>query len=528
VKKYFKFLCPKKCTRIHILRFILRGSGWTKEKIQQGWLAVLMLMAVGFSQGGIINPAMDGTFIQIDGSVSQRTLAQWGKEFALMRTIGMHTVITGAARWNDTVYYPSSAAGVTQVGNQPIEKILTVADTTGMDVYLGVYMDDDWWSNEGNASVMDDMASKSTTVAAELWSLYSTHPSLKGWYLTPEIDNWTTREETNRKTMVSHFLQPVSDYCHKISGLPVSIAPFFNSSLPMTATDWEGWWVKTLNEATSVNLIIMQDGMGTHSGNLSTTIPAYFGAVGRACDSTGRTLWSDMEIFDQVSTSPFYAIPATLSRITAQIQYERTIVPGLVCWEYYYYMSPNRGVNEGTLYSQYSAYLYGAPYSVKTNLALNCAYTLQPAPSSSYPDTGMAELTDGIIAGYNWTSQVGWSNPASHPLLTVDLGASKSGLVEFWASFLQDTGSGVYLPEGVEVLISANGTDFTSVGTMTAPAILNNQASNVYVLSGVTTSGRYIRFDVTPHAGTWLMCNELQAYQQESQTSVECWEFVTE
>lgn len=492
------------------------------------WVVIGLVLLVSSGWGEIVNPQMDGTFIQIDGSVSQRTFTQWGNELALMRTIGMNTVITGAGRWGDTVYYPSSAAGVAETGSQPFEKILTVADTTGMSVYLGLFMDDGWWSNEGNGTFLDGMASKSTTVAGELWSLYSTHSSLKGWYITPELDNWTTREESTRQTMVNHFLRPVSDYCHQISGLPVAIAPFFNSSLPMTATNWESWWVSTLSEASSVDLIIMQDGMGTHSGNLETTIPAYFGAVKRACDSTGRTLWSDMEIFDQISTSPFTAIPATLSRITAQIQYERTIVPGLVCWEYYYYMSPNRGIPEGELYSQYSAYLYGVPYSVKTNVALNCTYTAQPAVSTSYPDTGNAELTDGVIATYNWAGQVGWSNPLTHPLITIDLNSSRNNLVEFWASFLMDTSSGVYLPEQVNVSVSDNGIDFTSAGVLTAPSSINTQASNVFVLSGCNLSGRYIRFEVTPHAGTWLMANELQVYQQETQTSVECWEFMAE
>ena len=155
-------------------------------------IIVLGIYTIGISlvcNYGFASITLDGSFIEIDDSVASRSLAQWGNELALMRTIGMNTVITQIARYDSTVYYPSTTTGVSQSGNQPLEKILTVADTTGMTVYLGLYYDDSWWSNETNVTYLTTLTIKTKSVIDELWSLYSSHPSWKGWYISTEPDN---------------------------------------------------------------------------------------------------------------------------------------------------------------------------------------------------------------------------------------------------------------------------------------------------------------------------------------------------
>jgi hypothetical protein len=475
----------------------------------------IILVSMGYAVRGL-----DGAFFQIDNSNANWSLSRWGQDLAAMRTVNMNTVICGTAVFETNAYYPGcSLSGVTVQG-QPLDKILTIADTTGMTVHLGLLYEGAWWSNEGNTTYLNTITDKNKIVINELFSLYSSHPSWKGWYIPTETDNWTTRIESDRQNLVNYYLRPVSDYCHsKTPTKIVSLAPFFNDSLPMNPTDWRDWWVRTLTEATSLDLIMLQDGIGAGGGHFSS-VSTYFPALKQAIvDSTHRMFWSDLEIFKDTVTWQ----PAPIGRITTQIAAENPWISGFTCWEFPYYMSPVKGPVQAQLYSYYSSYINGIPIPIKTNIALHKSYTISPSSSTTYSDSG-GELTDGIVPNtYDWGSNIGWANPVSYPMITLDLGSVYTNITDVWGYCLRDTTAAIYEPQYMIVSTSTNGSSYTFVGNAPKPASLLNLGTSIYKWAGSGFSGRYIRCILVPTGSAWTFINEIEVYQTTLTTLVEHW-----
>ena len=469
-------------------------------------LFCLILIGILFVSQSYAVRGLDGSFLAINNTNASWSLSRWGEELGYLRAINMNTVICWCSVYSTNSFYTScSLPGVTFQG-EPLKKILTIADTTGMSVILGLWADDYWWTNEQNTTYLASICNKSKVICNELWSQFSTHPSLKGWYFWQELDNLNHVNESDRVNMVNYFLRPLSDYCKaKTLNKWVSIAPFFNDALQQPP-EYEIWWKKTLTETTSLNLIIPQDGIGVNHASFST-LSAYFKALKNACDSTGRTMWSDLELFDSGGN------PAPISRITTQIAVENQYVSGFVSWDYIYCMSPNSGSAQAQLYSDYQAYLTGSISTAKANIALHKPYTLNPTPSPTWPDSG-GELTDGSMPNYNWASEVGWENPASYPMVTIDLGTIHNNITEVWGYCLRDTGSAVNEPQYMIVSTSTNGSIYTFVGNAPKPGVLYNPGTNIYKWSGSSFAGRYLRCVLVPTGTAWTMINEVEAYEQ--------------
>ncbi|MFB3896385.1 MAG: DUF4434 domain-containing protein [bacterium] len=485
----------------------------------------ILLIATAFAVRGL-----DGAFFQIDKNNANWSLIRWGQDLAAMRAVNMNTVICAYAVFDSSAFYPGcSLSGVTVLG-QPLDKILTIADTTGMTVHLGLVYEAAWWNNEANTTYLDTITEKNKTVINELYALYNSHSSWQGWYIPTETDNWTTRLESSRQNLVNHYLRPVSDYCHaKDSTKIVSLAPYFNYQLAMDPTSWKGWWMSTLSEATSLDLIMLQDGVGAQAKNYTSSssyfiqVTAYFSAVKQATDSTHRILWSDLEIFSDTSTWQ----SASIDRITTQIDLENPYVANFTCWEFPYYMSPNKGVTQSLLYSNYSAYINGIDIPAKTNLALHKTYTVTPSPSPTYPDSG-GELTDGLIPDNNWSSELGWFNPGAYPIITLDLGSVYTDITDVWGYCLRDTTAAIYEPQYMMVSTSTNGTSYTFVGNAPKPGAIYDRGTNIYKWNGDGFSGRYIRCVLVPPGNLWTMINELEVYQTSLPIPLELFDFFSE
>ncbi len=135
----------------------------------------------------------------------------------------------------------------------------------------------------------------------------------------------------------------------------------------------------------------------------------------------------------------------------------------------------------------------------------------------AYPDTDGKELTDGLKPADGadmfvdewaaWTGQ--------HPKfaeegikITIDLGEVKDiAKVDIWHG-TQFLGNGVVAPAGIEVLVSEDGTTFTSMGSVTPEdsATVNSLCASV---TG-EASGRYVQINV--NSGNWAFFSEIEVY----------------
>lgn len=456
--------------------------------------------------GNAASAELNGAFVWLAWNPGW-SQARWSEELALMRGIGMNIVITGYSVNERVADYPTSLPALSASGHNPIEKILTDADAHGMDVYLGLILENAWWS-QTSAAYYDGLAQLSMDVAAELYSLYSTHPSLKGFYLPEEIDNCRFVSETARQTLVQHLLKPVSDYIKTLNPqLVFCEAPFYNPSCQQPS-DHAQWWIDTLTEAPNFDLVIPQDGIGARPGVITLEIiEDYFAAYKAACDATGRTLWSDLEVFEQVGVMD---PPPTIDRIVSQIETEQPFVERIVIWEWGY-VTPHHSIRALDFTENYKRYLSGKEPLV--NLSAGQPYTLSPAPNAPYLDSG-GELTNDL-APYNYDAQTGW-NSGTTVTVTIDLGSEQSGLIDFRAWFLKDTGSGVQDPASVSAALSSDGTAYTALGALT-PVALDNQSMNPWQLTLASpVSGRYVRFEVQRATG-WVLCGEVGVFGLQPQ-----------
>ena len=99
--------------------------------------------------------------------------------------------------------------------------------------------------------------------------------------------------------------------------------------------------------------------------------------------------------------------------------------------------------------------------------AIGCTVTYTNPASRYYPADGPNTLTDGVRGTYNAGKY--WHGFSEKDLIaTVDLGQLKT-VNRVSLGCLQKYGDWIFLPQWVSFEVSANGTDFTSAGTVKNP-----------------------------------------------------------
>jgi len=136
------------------------------------------------------------------------------------------------------------------------------------------------------------------------------------------------------------------------------------------------------------------------------------------------------------------------------------------------------------------------------------SYTKDPQPSSSYPDDGDAELTDGLIDQATKGYDVGWQNV--DPTIRIDLEESKS-IAKVKIRYAVNTGDGVYAPNSVTIYGSENDSDWTELGTKSD---FDSSGGNHWAeITGLSGSYRYVKF-IFVRGGEWTMLSELEVYSK--------------
>ncbi|HOJ48723.1 MAG TPA: discoidin domain-containing protein [Bacillota bacterium] len=187
--------------------------------------------------------------------------------------------------------------------------------------------------------------------------------------------------------------------------------------------------------------------------------------------------------------------------------------------------------------------------AAETNIAQGKSYTytgkyVDGSGKVLYPDATGKELTDGIMGstkddcsylkdhwvGLNWkgentecNSQT-WNKDTTISInyITVDLASVQSSLTKF-VLYATQFADGVDKPKSVEVFVSSNGTDYTSVGTATETKFVDAEVAGkpeygiyAYTVTAATAaSARYVKFKVT-HGGAWTHVSEVEVYQSDA------------
>lgn len=392
------------------------------DRNRMGWLGVagLLLGSAFLGCGGgssskvvatpspsLHGPRFNGSFVQ-SGIMTGFNDGKWRTEFKCMKAAGVDELFV---QWTmDSkgmkALYPSTLSGVTMTADA-LGPCLSAAKVAGVDVYLGLQSNDDWWTNYAwDGEWLDQEAAISNRLADDLFRQYGGSPAFKGWYIWFEVDNVNEPSSAEWDNLARYF-KTVCDHLHALApGRKVVIAPFFATSPDaggMAADGWQAMWEYILARA-PIDVIALQDGVG--AGNaVAADLPLWFGATKNAVATrNGSQLWADTENFRIADNSPM-----SLGEVVADMKAVEPFVSRYLSFSFNHYTSP-QSVNP-FFYATYLDYVQkGAVDSVPPGLPKNLAgaaadsttiHLAWTAPTDNIGIVGYTLYRDGVARRVN-------------------------------------------------------------------------------------------------------------------------------
>ena len=543
-------------------------------------------------------PVINGSFVQpplIDGFTDAQLAAEDG--YLTRAGLTQQVLQWTADSQADTAIFPSGLAGYTQNTNTDVlGRALSAADAAGLTEFVGLQTNNNWWTNyANNTNWLTGQATLANQLADTIWSNYGSHSSFGGWYLPFEVDNWNFTTQASW-TAMANFYQTVASHLHTLTpGLPVIIAPFFNTSGGQTSQQWTTMWTSILKNS-PIDVIALQDGIG--DGHATTAqLSTWYAATASAISAAGAKtkLWADVETY-----TPSFQ-PMDIATIVADMDQEQNYVSNFLSFSYDHYLSPQQvapaydttyrayastgtvettppsmptnltaktvatlsieiswtastdntgvagyqiyrdgalvatvgatataftdsGLQPSTSYS-YAVSAFDAAGNISAtsqtasattsalppspvNFAAGASYTASLAADSSYPDSG-GELTDGTLGTTSYTDPAWQGRNTGTPYsFTIDLGTAQT-VNEVDSDWLQVQSVSIFLPSKLTIGASTDGSTFTTIGTVNAPAVSTADQSVMYRLFGLNVTARYIQVSVTPASSAWSFTDEL-------------------
>ena len=302
-------------------------------------------------------PRFSGTFVQ-PALIDEWSSTELADEMDVLTEACISTVVLQwtADSGDGTTQYPSSLPGYAMSsGTDVVGRLLDAADAAGIEVWLGLQVNDEWWDVSASSTAwLAAEAATAIDVADDLYDAYGSEPALAGWYLPFEMDNLNFQTATEWDRMGT-FYDDVEGGLHSIDvSLPVAIAPFYNATLAGTLSpaQWETMWTSILSDA-AIDVVALQDGVGAgHAtvGQLATWFEATADAVAAARPST--TLIADTETF---VFGPSGLQPAGLGEVVDAMVAVSAYVDDYWSFAYDHYQSPQSA--PAAYHDAYLAYL---------------------------------------------------------------------------------------------------------------------------------------------------------------------------
>lgn len=293
-----------------------------------------------------------GTFVQPlcggDIPVMNWREEEWDKEFFLMKTIGIDTVILLRQALGKWLAYKSDTLIRVENAYEPsydyMEMFLNLCRKHEMTFFVPTYTPaHDWLS----ASYVPEKEFEFLKpLVDEIWERYGGHKAFGGWYMAQEI----SRKEAFR---VIELLQRIGPYCKQISGgLPVLMSPGMQGPKGLISTlyppacrkkmavtfdehreEWD-WMLGELRGC--VDIIAFQDGH-VEFDDLET-----FQKINvELCRKHGMECWSNIESFDRDIQNPKFP-PIGWEKLRFKLlSAERAGHDKFITYEFTPFLSPN-------------------------------------------------------------------------------------------------------------------------------------------------------------------------------------------
>ncbi len=310
------------------------------------------------------NPEFNGTFLQSWMS-STWDDERWLEEIENMKNAGIEYLIiqdvaTKSADDNWSVYYESKLSVFDNAVyyNNVIDAALRNCKNSGIKVFIGLAMFDDFWTEGAITSQYKEMCSVAADMVEEIYANYYNEYSdcFYGWYFTPEFNNVLTCQINING--LCDGLNIIIDSMNKTDkNLPFLMSPFFAEYL---AT---GPCLTLINLVRMFNRIKFRDGdifapqdaigaLWTSEKNLETIWKMY-SAAADTCEADVK-LWANCENFslafadtllDGIITRPATenttSVTSTLDRFAWQMDIASKYAENIITFSYNHYFSPS-------------------------------------------------------------------------------------------------------------------------------------------------------------------------------------------
>ena len=280
-----------------------------------------------------------GAFLQLNEANSKAGQAYWNRQMTGMRELGMDTAIIQYVAYDRFYHYPTKIEGMFPANEDVIMQILNAARDVKIKVFLGLQMDGLFWKQKFD---LQKRISLNVATMNELHQRYGAHAGLGGWYIPEEIDNETAKREYADELL--EYIAQLSARARELPKLPVMISPFFSKQ--GDPRKYAAWWDSKALPKIKVDIIALQDGVGTHRVSLRDLRPVY-SALSVVMKRHQVQFWANIEAFDQtagwpVNSDPWAAQPAAFRRFKWQLKLTEPFTSKTVLFEYTQYVSPEK------------------------------------------------------------------------------------------------------------------------------------------------------------------------------------------
>jgi hypothetical protein len=307
-----------------------------------------------------------GTFIdEISHDIPHQNwgAAEWDRDFAYMRSIGIDTVILIRSGYRRFLTYPSRYLQDKMGAYAPpvdlVRLFLGLADKHGLQFYFGLYDSGHYWDTGDMQQEID----ANRYVIDEVWKEYGHFKSFKGWYLSMEI---------SRKTKgAADAFRTLGEQCKGVSGgLTTFISPWIDGKKAVLAAS------SSLSKADAISLSEHEkewseifagvqgavDAVAFQDGHIDYHELADFFAVNKSmADKYGLQCWTNAENFDR--DMPIKFLPIKFEKLRLKLEAARKAgYDKAITFEFSHFMSPQSAyLQAGHLFNRYREYLQTLP-----------------------------------------------------------------------------------------------------------------------------------------------------------------------
>lgn len=303
-----------------------------------------------------------GTFIdEISHDIPHQNWgpAEWDRDFAYMRSIGIDTVILIRSGYRRFLTYPSAYLEEKMGAYAPpvdlVRLFLELADKHGLQFYFGLYDSGRYWDTGDMQHEID----ANRYVIDEVWKEYGHYKSFRGWYLSMEI--------SRRTKGAAGAFRTLGEQCKGVSdGLPTFISPWIDGKKAVMAAS------STLSKDDSVSLREHEqewseifdgirgavDAVAFQDGHIDYhELDDFFAINKRMADRFGLQCWTNAESFDR--DMPIKFLPIKFEKLRLKLEAARRAgYDKAITFEFSHFMSPQSAyLQAGHLFNRYKEYL---------------------------------------------------------------------------------------------------------------------------------------------------------------------------